>query len=449
MENIPPADEYVQSSLIMLQAIPDLSPSASGILFFFVIFLIACSALISSSEVAYFSLQQDQLDELEEEGSNKALLVNQLLQQPKYLLSTMLIANNLVNIGIIICSTFLLDSLIAGWPTWMVFVVQVVLITSVLLLLGEIAPKVYATNNNKKVALLMANPLRFLKKIFHVLNLMLVSSGNTLEKRISKEEQNMSADELNQAIDLTIDKEDVNKQEHKKILKGLIKFGNISVKQIMCNRTNVTALDVDQKYSEILPIVINSGFSRIPVYDDSFDNIKGILYTKDLLDHTEETDEFKWQDLLRKAIFVPENKKISNLLKEFQAKKVHLAIVVDEYGGTEGIVTLEDILEEIVGDIKDEFDVESINCLQINENEYIMEGKTHLADIVNLLHLEPDCFDQYNDADSLAGLILELEGGIPKYKSQISYKQFKFTIESVGKKSINRIRVEVDPNAAK
>lgn len=445
MITIPPPNELAFSSfsnLILLDT--QLNLGTIGILLVCIALLIICSALFSGSEVAFFSLQHDQIGVLKSRTDKKANAVIQLLKKPKYLLSTLLIANNLVNIGIIIFSTFLINHSMHFYhlPIWLTFLIEVVMITAVLLLLGEIAPKVYATNNNEKVVLMMGLPLLLIRKAFYPLNLILVSSGKALEKRISSGDKNVSIDDLNQAIDLAIDRGEDN-IEKKKILKGLVKFGNINVKQIMCNRMDVTAIDNKTAFNKIIETIKSCGFSRIPVFEESFDNIKGILYTKDLLVHSGSYNDLDWQSLLRKPLFVPENKKISSLLKDFQLKKVHLAIVVDEYGGTSGVVTLEDILEEIVGDIKDEFDAEDLDFVQMNENEYIFEGKTSLSDFSNFLHLDPDFFDDIPEAESLAGLILELEGHIPKFKSIINYKHFTFTVESVSKKSIKRIRVMI------
>lgn len=444
--NIPLSDEYVQSGLntLFLTVTDTTSFSTIATLVAVILLLIACSALFSGSEVAFFSLQADQIDDIKAEGEKRSKAVIELLDQPKYLLSTLLIANNTVNIGIIISSSYLMNILFTNFefPGWMTFLIEVVLITSILLILGEIAPKVYATNNNKSMSLSMAQPILFISKLVRPISNVLVSSGNLIEKRLSNQETNVSLDEWNQAIDLTTDDtEEISEQ--KRILKGLVKFGNISVKQIMCDRTNVTALDSKSSFKDLIPIIRDSGYSRIPVYEDSFDNIKGILYTKDLLEVDNEDENVDWHSLLRKPIFVPEMKKISNLLKDFKQKKVHLAIVVDEYGGTSGIVTLEDILEEIVGDIKDEFDDEQIEYIKVNDKEFIFEGKTQLNDITGFLGLEANFFEDVPEADSLAGLILEMAGHIPKYKSKFNYKHFIFTVDSVGKKSINRIRLTI------
>ena len=321
------------------------------------------------------------------------------------------------------------------------FIVEVVIITSILLLFGEIAPKVYATKKNIELASMMALPLYVLSYALTPFNKILVSSTRLIEKRLENKKENISAEELSQAIDITIDK-DTDNNEERKILKGLIEFGNTSVKQIMCNRMNVTALDAKSGFKEILKEVKSCGFSRIPVFEEDIDNIKGVIYSKDLLSHTNEGNEFNWISLTRKPIFVPENKKISKLLKEFQAKKIHLAIIVDEYGGTSGIVTLEDILEEIVGDIKDEYDQEAKAYIKVSEKEFIFDGNFLLSDIVKIMEIKSDYFDdEKGDADSIGGLILEIKGNMPDFREKISYKDYSMTIESVGRKSINRVRV--------
>ena len=414
------------------------------VLFGTIAVLLFFSALFSGAEVAYFSLSHKDIDSLREGKSYQSKLVVKLLRQPKYLLSTLLISNNLVNVGIVITASFTISLWIdlTSYAAWITFLVEVVLITSLILLIGEIAPKVLATKKNKQLAKFMSIPIFVLKKVFYPLNLVLVSSTQYIENRLKKKGK-ISAEELNHAIDLTIRGETSSKEE-RKILKGLVKFGNITVKQIMKNRMDVTAIDIETEYPDLLKIVRESGYSRIPVYEESIDQIKGVLYTKDLLKYIDKEEDLRWQNLVRKPFFVPENKKVGDLLKEFQEKKVHLAIVVDEYGGTLGIVTLEDVLEEIVGDITDEFDEDELNYVKVDENNYVFEGKTLISDVIKALHLEPDIFDEIRgEADSLAGLILEFTGKIPKFKSQTNYKNFTFTIESVGKNKINKVRITI------
>ena len=420
-----------------------IEPSQIIILLVLVLVLILLSALFSGSEVAYFSLNQEDKDRIKEKGDLSSKYIIRLLNHPKYLLSTLLIMNNLINVGIIILTSYLFMGFAIDFKANPVlsFLIEVIIITSILLLFGEVAPKVYATKKNKELASLMALPLYTFSYLLTPFNKILVSSTQIIEKRLETKQENISAEDLSQAIDITIDKE-TDKNEERKILKGLIEFGNTSVKQIMCNRMNVTALDTKSEFEEILKEVKRCGFSRIPVFEEDIDNIKGVIYSKDLLAHTEEGNEFNWTSLTRKPIFVPENKKISKLLKEFQAKKIHLAIVVDEYGGTSGIVTLEDILEEIVGDIKDEYDQESKSYIKVTDKEFIFDGNILLSDIVKIMEIENDYFDdEKGDADSIGGLILEINGNMPEFRQKISYKDYTMTIESVGRKSINRVRL--------
>ncbi len=420
-----------------------IEPSQIIVLLVLALVLIFLSALFSGSEVAYFSLNHEDKDKIKEKGDLNSRYIIRLLNHPKYLLSTLLIMNNLINVGIIILTSYLFMGFAIDFKANPVlsFLIEVIIITSILLLFGEVAPKVYATKKNKELASLMALPLYTFSYLLTPFNKILVSSTQVIEKRLETKQENISAEDLSQAIDITIDKE-TDKNEERKILKGLIEFGNTSVKQIMCNRMNVKALDAKSKFEEILKEVKSCGFSRIPVFEEDIDNIKGVIYSKDLLAHTEEGNEFNWASLTRKPIFVPENKKISKLLKEFQAKKIHLAIVVDEYGGTSGIVTLEDILEEIVGDIKDEYDQESNSYIKVTDKEFIFDGNFLLSDIVKIMEIDSDYFDEEKgDADSIGGLILEINGNMPEFRQKISYKDYTMTIESVGRKSINRVRL--------
>jgi len=413
-----------------------------GLLGVLVMFL--CSALISGSEVAFFSLHKKDIDALSN-NSYREQAIMRLLKKPKYLLSTILVSNNLVNIAIIITSSFIIFKMFDfSLSPILGFVIEVMLITFLLLILGEIAPKIYAANNNLKLAKLTAIPLLFLTRILYPFNHVLVSFTKLIENRIKKKSHDVTLEEINQAIEITTDKETTKKE--KKMLKDLVKFGNISVKQIMKNRVDVVAVDNDMKFDELLKQIKESGYSRLPAYEENFDNVKGILYTKDLLEHVKKGKDFRWQRFIRRPFFVPETKKIGDLLKEIQIKKIHLAVVVDEYGGSSGIVTLEDILEEIVGDIVDESDKEELSHTKIDEYNYMFEGKTLLSDIIRIFNLELDFFDEIKgDSDSLAGIVLELAGKFPQKKSKSAYKQFTFTVESIGKKRINKIKLTVSP----
>ena len=419
--------------------------------FLIVFLLLFFSAMISGTEIAFFSLTPAQLNEIKTSTAKKDILIIRLLESPKRLLATILIANNFINVAIVIFSTYITTKLfnLTDFPV-LAFVIQVIVITALILFIGEIMPKIYATQFSVRFAKIMAIPLQILIKIFYPLSSVLVRSTSVIDKRLSKRKYQISMNELSDAIDITSG-EDVA-GENTKILKGIVKFGDIEVKEIMKSRTDVTAIDTEINFKKFLEIILESGYSRIPAYDETFDNIKGILYIKDLLPHLGKDKNFKWQDLLRPAFYVPENKKINDLLKEFQEKKIHLAIVVDEYGGTSGIVTLEDILEEIVGDISDEFDIEDdeFSYKKLDDNNYIFEGKTTLIDFCKIIKVEYDIFDEVKgDPDSLAGVILELEGKIPDKDTSVTFRDFIFKIISVDKRRIKQIKVTIKKNVDK
>jgi putative hemolysin len=409
-----------------------------------IIVLLLGSAMASGAEVAFFSLGPNQLHELrlKEDKADKAVL--HLLEMPKHLLATLLISNNFFNVAIVIISTYVTNSLFdfSQFPYWLAFLIQVVVVTSLILLFGEVMPKVYATRNSIKLARILAGPLRILMKIFYPLSSLLVRSTNLIDRRISRKAYNVSISELSDAIELTSGKN--TPDEERKILQGIVKLGDIEVKEIMKSRVDVTAVDISINYKELLELIVEAGYSRIPAYEDSFDHVKGIVYIKDLLPHLDREDDFNWVELLRDAFFVPENKKINDLLQEFQEKKIHLAVVVDEYGGTSGIVTLEDIIEEIVGEISDEHDEPSddFEYSKLDDYNFIFEGKTSLNDFYKILEIDDELFDEVRgDADSLAGLILELMEKMPEKDEQVSYRQFTFTVKSVDKRRIKRVLV--------
>ena len=322
----------------------------------------------------------------------------------------------------------------------MQFLIQIVIITFVLLLFGEVLPKVYANNKAVSFAKLMSLPLSFLEKIFKPISAILISSTRIIDRKIKKNKHNLSVDDLSNALELTSD-ENENKDE-KKILEEIVKFGNTDVKQIMRSRIDITALDYKSTYTDVLKTIEKTGFSRIPIYQDSFDLIKGILYIKDLLPYLNKGENFKWNKLIREVFFVPENKKIDDLLKEFQEKKIHLAVVVDEYGGTSGIVTLEDIIEEIVGDINDEFDDDDIIYSKLDNKNYVFEGKTTLKDFYRIINISGENFEERKgEADSIAGFIIENTGSFPEKGQKINFENYTFSIESVNNRRINRIKV--------
>lgn len=426
------------TSIIILFTSFDYSVIPSFIALFVLLF---CSALISGAEVALFSLTRAHL-ETEENNTPKALqIITKLLEKPKKLLATILVANNFINIAIVILFAYLGDFMFGSVTNEILkFVLEVVVVTFLILLFGEILPKVYASRNSLKFASFMAYPLSVLDFVFSPLSVPMRAITLGIHNKLGKQKSNISVDQLSQALELT--SEDDTTQEEQKILKGIVSFGNTDTKQVMRPRLDIFALNITQTYAEILPELITNGFSRIPVYEDNVDNIKGILYVKDLLPHIEK-DDFKWTSLLRDPFFVPENKKLDDLMAEFQEKKVHLAVVVDEYGGTSGLVSLEDIIEEIVGDISDEFDDEDVHYSKLDEKNYVFEGKTTLKDFYKIIKLEEDTVfeDNKGEAETIAGFILEISGSFPRQGGKIKFENYIFTIEALDKKRIKRVKI--------
>ena len=398
------------------------------------------SAVMSASEVAYFALKPEDIEKLRNNRSNRSQAVLKLFGMPEKLLSTILVANNTINVTIVLLAAFISARLFDFSSEPLIgFIVEAIVITFLLLFFGEILPKVFASRNGLQTALFMAFPLTILIKILKPVTFLLIKSSSIVKKRTSRRSSDLSMNDLSDALELTSDELD----EDERILKGIVNFGNISVNAIMCPRIDVTAVDITLRFCQIIPVIIDSGFSRIPVYSESFDNVKGILYAKDVLPYMNNTDSFKWQSLLRPPYFVPETKKINDLLKEFQQKKIHMAIVIDEYGGTSGIITLEDILEEIVGEITDESDEDEILYRKIDDRTFMFEGKILLNDFLKVLDLEEDFFNYVKgESETLAGLILELTGEIPKKNHVVKYGNFTFTIESADRRRIREIRVE-------
>ncbi len=433
-------DEEPQQFLLVLQ---DLNIANLNLAIAFLItgILILISALISGSEVAFFSSESKDWDK-KDKDDKKIVLINTLLQSPNKLLATILITNNFVNVAIIILSTYITSNLFdfEQYP-YLKFIIQVVVVTFVLLLLGEVMPKVFANQNSLAFSKVMSRPLMILSKIFHPLSKLLVSATSVIENRVKTKRYNISVDDLSSALDLTEDK--TSNLEETRILRSIVEFGNIQAKEIMKPRTDVIALESSTPISSVKELIIDSGYSRIPVYEDNFDSISGILYIKDLLPHIDK-ETFDWNSILRKAFFIPEGKMIDDLLRDFQEKKIHLAIVVDEYGGTSGIVTLEDIIEEIVGDINDEFDDDGIKFSKLDDLNYIFEGKTSINDVLKIINGEVDYFDHIKgESDSLAGLILEMKGNIPKQGEILTYKQYTFTIEAVDQRRVKRVKITI------
>lgn len=441
--------EPYQQILIPILELTGTIPFYYAIVGILVIVISLClSALFSSSENAFFSLTPGNILALSEDKSKASSIALELINEPdrksatRRLLATILLMNNLVNIFIVIFSSWLFQLYADYWQLspLAVSLLQIGLITFLLVLLGEIIPKIYATQNNLKVVKLMAAPLRLCFKVFKPLVLVLAGSSSIFDSRIKKRLHNISNEEISQAIDLA----DENRQiEEKHILKGIINFSNTSVKQIMKPRTEVACIDESLPSMEVLELVSGWNYSRIPVYEGSFDNVKGLLYVKDLLPYLQEPKAFDWLTLLRHPLFVPETKKIDDLLEEFQENRIHMAIVVDEYGGTSGIVTMEDILEEVFGEIRDEFDEDEMIYSQLDEDTYIFKGNMSLNDIVKVMDLELDTFDEIKgDSDTLAGLVLEIHGQFPNKGDVITIDGFSFAIESVDERRIQRIKVK-------
>ncbi|MCT4601985.1 MAG: gliding motility-associated protein GldE [Marinifilum sp.] len=401
------------------------------------VLLLFCSALISGSEVALFSLSPKQVSGIESEENQKNRRLLKLLRMPEELLATILIGNNFVNVGIVILSSFITNSIVDFSNAETIgFLVQVVVITFLLLLFGEIIPKVYATQTSVRFSKFMAFPLYYMEKIFRPMSVILIKSTSIVNKRISKK-QNISMGDLSQALELTAD-EITDEME---ILEGIVNFGNINVVEIMKSRVDVVAIDVRTNFGKLKSVLIDSGYSRIPVYDGTFDNVKGILYVKDLLPHHHKPNTFRWQSIIRPPYYVPETKKINDLLEEFQTQKNHMAIVVDEYGGTSGIITMEDILEEIIGDITDESDEEKETYTLEKDGTYLFEGKTLLNDFFKITNADANLFEDIKgDADTLAGLLLEIKGEMPQKKEEFIHSNYKFIVEAVDNRRIKKIR---------
>ena len=397
------------------------------------------SAFVSASEVAYFSLTSAELEKMDNDNAR------QLLQNPNELLATILITNNFINVAIVVISTYLTS--IAIWfpeGSSLEFVFQVVIITGFMLLFGEIMPKVYANNNAVAFSLRTNKVLISLKKAVYPLSYLLLASTNFINKKLVSKQTPISIEEISKALDI-IDHE--NKEEEKRILRSIVEFGNTDVKEIMKSRVAISAIDKKTSFTQVLKIIISSGYSRIPVFEKRIDKIVGILYIKDLIPHLNEKNDFDWVKLCRAPYFIPETKMLNDLLKEFQAKKNHLAIVVDEYGGTSGLVTLEDVLEEIVGEINDEFDVDDNVYSKLDEHNYIFEGKISLNDFLKITKAEIDFFDKIKgEYDTLAGLVLELEGNIPKIGTVYKITPFTIVVESADLRKIKRLKVTIDEN---
>ena len=402
--------------------------------------LLIVSGFASGSEIAFFSLSPNDLNELEESNDKCDRQIMELRNDSERTLATILITNNLVNVTIImLCNYFFSHLVDFGNAVWLEFVVITVLLTFLLLLFGEIIPKVYCSQHALAVCRKFAGSIIVLRRVFRPLATVLIRSGILAEKVVQTENHVLSVDDLEQALELT-DKTELKDEQI--MLEGIVRFGDETAKEIMTSRQDVVALDFRSPFPEVLHCIVENNYSRIPVYQDSIDNVRGILYIKDLLPHLGKPATFRWQSLIRPPYFVPETKKIDDLLREFQANKVHIAIVVDEFGGTSGLVTLEDILEEIVGEINDEYDEDEKNYVRVNANTYVFEAKTLLSDFYKVLRLDDDTFEEIEgDADTLAGLLLELKGDFPKEHERFTYGNFKFEIVELDGHRISKIKV--------
>lgn len=409
-------------------------------------FLLMASGFASGSEIAFFSLSPQDLDDLDPDKNAVDAQIELLREDNERTLATILITNNFVNVTIIMLCNYIFGSLIEFKVQWLEFLVITVLLTFLLLLFGEIMPKVYSRQIALKFCRKAAGGIMLLRKVFWPLSTLLIKSGIIAEKAVPKENRQLSVDDLEQALELT-NKEDI--KDEQSMLQGIIRFGDETAKEIMTTRQDIEDIDIRSSFKEVLQFIVDNNFSRIPVYQDNEDNIRGVLYIKDLLPYLSKQENFRWQSLIRPPYFVPETKKIDELLREFQENKVHIAIVVDEFGGTSGLVTLEDILEEIVGEINDEYDEEEKTYTKVNSNTYIFEGKTLLSDVCKILNVDDDEFDDVEgDADSLAGLLLELKGDFLSLHEKIDYKQYTFEVMEVEERRISKVKIIIHDTPA-
>jgi len=411
------------------------------------ILLLILSALISGAEVAFFSISHSDLNKASESKSAHQKAAVTLLENPQKLLATILISNNFINILIVLISAYIGDNVFTtNFSDLLKFAIELVLVTFLILLFGEVLPKVYASRNSLKFALFMAFPLKILTSLLSFVSFPLMNLTNVIEKKLSKKQSNLSVEKLSQALELTSD--EATTKDEQKILEGIVSFGNTETGQIMIPRIDIFALSHDELYEDVISKIAKQGYSRNPVYSENIDKIIGVLYAKDLLPYLNRQD-FYWQKLIRAPYFVPENKKLDDLLKEFQEKKNHLAIVVDEYGGTSGIVTLEDVIEEIVGDISDEFDDTDLSFTKLDANTYLFEGKTNLKDFYKILEVENTAlFDnKKGESETIAGFILEVHGKFPKKNEILKFSNYLFKIESMDKKRIKQLKVTINRNS--
>lgn len=432
------------------QALSDISfnPISLGVVIaiLITIVLLGLSAFASASEIAYFSLSPSDLSELSEERTEQDKAINMLRDDSERTLATILITNNFVNVTIIMLCNYIFTSLVyfGEKAYWLQFLIVTVLLTFLLLLFGEIIPKVYSRENPLAFCRRSVNGILFFRRLFWVFETILLRSGFLASKVIKNDQQMLSVDELEHALELT-DKNDI--KEEQKMLQGIVRFGDETVREVMTSRQDIVALNINSSFSDVLKSIVENNYSRIPVYQNNDDNIKGVLYIKDLLPHLTKPTSFKWQTLMRPPHFVPETKRLDDMMKDFKENKVHIAIVVDEFGGTSGLITLEDILEEIVGEINDEYDEEDTSYSKLNYNTYVFDGKTLLSDVTRILEVDDGYFSEIEgDADSLAGLLLEIKGDFPTMHERIEYRNFMFEILKVDGRRISKVKITISTN---
>lgn len=432
------------------QALSDISfnPISLGvaIAILITIVLLGLSAFASASEIAYFSLSPSDLSELSEERTEQDKTINMLRDDSERTLATILITNNFVNVTIIMLCNYIFTSLVyfGEKAYWLQFLIVTVLLTFLLLLFGEIIPKVYSREEPLAFCRRSVSGILFFRRLFWVFGSILLRSGFLASKVIKNDQQMLSVDELEHALELT-DKNDI--KEEQKMLQGIVRFGDETVREVMTSRQDIVALNINSPFSDVLKSIVENNYSRIPVYQNNDDNIKGVLYIKDLLPHLAKPTSFKWQTLMRPPHFVPETKRLDDMMKDFKENKVHIAIVVDEFGGTSGLITLEDILEEIVGEINDEYDEEDTSYSKLNYNTYVFDGKTLLSDVTKILEVDDDYFSEIEgDADSLAGLLLEIKGDFPTMYERIEYRNFMFEILKVDGRRISKVKITISAN---
>lgn len=444
MDTDPLPSYLLQISLTIFQEIGSgqiLAVLSTGLVLSLLMF---CSAMVAGSENAFFSISPAEIKEYRESEVSGSRELLHLIERPKVLLATILVTNNFINIAFILASegffSLIFTPEIMNSSGWFFF--QVVFVTFIIVFFGEITPKIYATQNYRSFSERMAKPMLFLSRVWRPFVFILVKSTSIIDKRITKKGHMMTVDDLERAIEITNDKD--THEEEKDILKSIVRFGNIDVGQIMCSRLNVKTLDVHDSFEKVLASVKEWGYSRMPVVEDTFDNVRGILNVKELLPYLEEGKDFNWQKLLKSAYFIPETKMIDSLFAEFKEKRVHMAIVIDEYGGSVGLVTMEDILEEIFGEIQDEFDEEELQFSRLDENTWVFEGRSLLVDVCRNLDIPAETFEEIRgEADTIGGLILELSGRIPPVGTRSDWQQFTFWVESVDKRRIKRVKVKM------